>query len=166
MIRLMFASRLKVHAGQLWREISRMPGVNREISPYLIMTYPYRFREFSLDNAPTDRTLFRSILLAGGVIPFDLHFLRLHKVLPGEGFCEQSTSLFNRRWQHTRWIVNVGPSVTEIHDRLEINPRLHFAESLIKPIVRILFQHRHDVLRHQYSGTSCPTDVEIPPLLL
>jgi hypothetical protein len=103
-----------------------MEGVNEELMPLVRMTVPRRAR---------------GLTLAGGVVPFDAHFLCLEAI--GERrFLERSSSLLQRVWEHERTVVPEGGGC-RVTDRVTFEPRLPGAARLAGPLVERIFRHRH-----------------------
>jgi ligand-binding SRPBCC domain-containing protein len=145
MIRLSFRTALKAPPHEVWARVSTMDGVNQELHPWVHMTVPAAFRRRSLQDATPAQlqgVLFRSVLLAFCCIPFDLHALRLARVLPGEGFNENSTSWMQKTWMHRRRVLADGDGCVVV-DELAVEPRLFFMAPVVRLIVGFLFRHRH-----------------------
>src|SRR5690242_11902647 len=98
-------SSLGAPATDVWEHATAMDGVNWELSPFVEMSVPRRMRGLTIANAPLGEVAFRSVLLAFGVVPFDVHSLQLESVSPPNGFVEESTSWLQRRWRHERTIT-------------------------------------------------------------
>jgi ligand-binding SRPBCC domain-containing protein len=145
-IELSFTSALRAPRAEVWAVVSTMRGVNAELRPFVRMTYP-DFAETLSDAAIVPgRVVFRSWLLAGSVVPIDRHDLAFERVMDGEGFEEESTSLLQRRWRHERRLSDAPEGGCVVLDRLVIAPRLGIARPLVALTVRLLFEHRHRVL--------------------
>ncbi|MBZ0272693.1 hypothetical protein K8I61_11700 [bacterium] len=98
------------------------------------------------------RVLFKSVLLAFGFLPFDVHSLALERVDPGHGFVEESTSWLGRRWHHERSFEPLGENGCRVTDRLTVAPRAAFAAPITRAVVRFLFIRRHRRLRSRFGG--------------
>jgi hypothetical protein len=127
-----------------------MEGVNDELMPLVRMTVPRRARGLSLADVPLGVHEFTSYLLAGGVVPFDAHFLRLDEV-GDRRFLERSSSLLQRLWQHERTVEPDGTGC-RVTDTVTFEPRLPGAARLVRPIVARIFRHRHRRLRARFGG--------------
>jgi hypothetical protein len=149
-IDLSFHSRLSADAGLLWEHATSMAGVNYELGPLVRMTVPRRARGLRVDDAPLGEVAFASVVLAGSVLPVDLHRLRIVEVGPGHRFLERSSSLLQARWEHERWIEAEAGGGCRLNDRLAIDPRLQPAARLTRPVVRHLFERRHRRLRARF----------------
>jgi hypothetical protein len=150
-IGLEFQSRLSADAERLWQHATSMAGVNYELGPLVRMTVPRRVRGLRVDDAPLGKVAFTSIVLAGSVLPVDLHRLRIVEVGPGHRFLERSSSLLQACWEHERWIEAEAGGGCRINDRLAIDPRLRPAAPLTRTIVRRLFERRHRRLRARFA---------------
>lgn len=141
-------SRLPAPPAAVWAHASSMEGVNYELRPLVRMTVPAALRGRGLDEAELDTVLFQSVLLVGGVLPFDRHALKLVKVQPGRGFQERSTSLLHKRWEHDRTIVADGEG-SLVTDRVTFEPRFGSA-GLERAVVAAIFRHRHGRLTERF----------------
>lgn len=150
MIELRFSSELKAPAADVWSRVSTMAGVNAELMPLVRMGYPERFEPLRLADAPTGQVLFHSVLYLFGVLPMDVHALRLDAVHEN-GFDERSSSWLQREWIHRR---RVEPTVSgaRVTDELRICPRLALATPLVRLLVRWIFLHRHRRLRKHFGA--------------
>ena len=118
-----------------------MEGVNEELMPLVRMTVPRRARGLTLADLKLGVHEHTSYLLAGGVIPFDAHFLCLEAI--GERrFLERSSSLLQRVWEHERTVIPAGDGC-RVTDRVTFEPRLPGAARLGGPLVERIFRHRH-----------------------
>lgn len=120
-----------------------MAGVNHELAPFVRMTHPARLQSLADVEVVPGVVLHRCWLLAGGIVPFDRHALALERLLPGEGFDEESTSWLQRRWRHERRLTDAPGGGTIVADRLVIEPRLRLAAPVTRRLVGFLFRHRH-----------------------
>jgi hypothetical protein len=137
-----YSSTLPVAADTVWRQASSFAGVNRELWP-LHMSAPPGARLTA--DTPTGRVLFRSRLTLLRLLPLDLHSFGVAVVWPGRGFREQSHSLLQRRWVHTRTIAPIAADRCLVRDELEFEPRL--LPALVTRVVHATFQRRHARLR-------------------
>jgi hypothetical protein len=96
-------STLAASPAEVWQHISSMAGVNRELMPLLRMTYPAGLERLDQQTVPLGARLFRSYLLAFGVLPVDWDDLAFESITPGQGFVESSSLATARTWQHRRW---------------------------------------------------------------
>lgn len=147
---LCFASWLPTDPATVFRVIRTMEGVNRELRPWIRMTFPPRHA--TLLDEESQGVSFASWLLALGVVPFDRHRLTLERIYQGPevyGFDEESTSWLQRRWRHERRVV-AAPGGCEVIDRLVVVPRVGVVAPIVRRIVQALFEHRHRVLRRHH----------------
>ncbi len=132
--------------------VSTMEGVNAELRPFVRMTFPAEAGQLSDAAIVPGQVLFQSWLLAGSVVPMDRHSLALERVIDGEGFDEESTSLLQRRWRHERRLLDTSDGGCRVQDHLVIVPRLKLARPLVAWTVRRLFDRRHRVLRRRFGS--------------
>lgn len=145
------SSTLPCRKDMLWEHIVKMPNINKELMPYMRMTYPAEMAGLTGGEAiPFGKTLFVSVILLFGIIPIDLHWLRLDNLIEGKAFYENSTTLLNRTWKHTRSLVDKGNGKTELTDELEFMPRIGFMGYIVLHIVKFIFRHRHQQLRRTF----------------
>lgn len=144
------ASVLRAPPEVVWADVRTLDGVNRELAPWMRMGAPAAWAAVPLDEVPLGVTLLRSPLLAFGVVPFDLHALRLVAV-EGASFRERSTSCLQAAWAHDRRVVP-HPDGCVLVDEVEATPRLPGVGPIVDRVVRELFAHRHRVLRTRYGG--------------
>lgn len=144
-----FSSTLALPAADASSRLLRPSAVNAELGPWLRMTMPAPWGEQPLPAWPVGRPLFRSVILLLGVLPLDLHHFRLEAT--GEaGFYERSSSLLLRSWRHKR-LLRAVPGGTFVEDRLVFACRLPVLGSLLAPVYRAVFRHRHRRLRRWYA---------------
>jgi len=153
-VELRFSSKLAAPPDQVWTAVVSVEGLRREMRPFLRMTIPRGVASLDSLEVMPGRRLFRSYLLAFGVIPFDYSDLTLIELRPGRGFLEQSPMGSMRLWRHERRIDPVAsdPGCSVVTDRLTFTPR--FAAPLAAWIVHRFFEHRHAVLRRHFGPTA------------
>ena len=135
-----------------------MDGVNAELTP-VRMSHPTGAT--IAPGVPLGRPLFRSVVSLWGLVPLDVHELRLVDVRPDEGFHESSRSVLERRWVHRRSLAD-APDGVEIADELEFEPRI--LGFLVARIVAATFERRHARLRRLFPGRDAgPPRVEWLP---
>jgi hypothetical protein len=142
-IDLRFSTGLAASAGEVWAVVSTMDGVNAELRPLVRMTHPAHLQSLTDASLEPGEVALRSWLLAGGLLPFDRHALRLDRVLDGEGFDEESTSWMQRRWRHERRVSDHGDGTCIVTDHLIVVPRLGLMRPVVARVVVFLFTHRH-----------------------
>jgi ligand-binding SRPBCC domain-containing protein len=141
---LVFESRLRSSAEQVWKHATSMTGVNEELRPILQMTHPAGMESIDGRAVPLGTPLFRSSVRLFGVLPVDVSDLTLVEIGPGYRFLERSPMKTQRVWQHERTVNPDGEGCILI-DRLSFEPRL--ASSAVGWVVRKLFEHRQRRLR-------------------
>ncbi|HTV25858.1 MAG TPA: hypothetical protein VMG12_44480 [Polyangiaceae bacterium] len=142
-IELEVASALAAERRTVLAHAASLAGVNQELYPIFRMTAPRAFRERSLFEWPVGKPLFRSWMLAGGILPLDFDRIELVTVDPESGFEECSVMLAMKRWRHERRVLDRGPGSSTVVDRLAFVPRLPGTGWLLEASVRQLFRHRH-----------------------
>jgi ligand-binding SRPBCC domain-containing protein len=143
------ASLLAATPAAVWERVASMTGVNAELMPLVRMTFPRGAERIDTVAHTAGKPLFRSVLLLFGVLPIDVHQVALAKLDPGVGFLECSSSLLHRRWIHERRLEPEGEN-TKIRDRVSFESRVPFLGTLLAPIVRAIFRHRHERLRRHF----------------
>jgi len=152
MISLHFESRLSAPRERVWQWITSLRGISAELSPLLRMTAPRGVRNIvDLEFTPGVR-LFRSRVYLFGILPIDRSDLTLLELDPGRGFLEQSPMLSMRLWRHERRIIDYSgdASAVRLIDHLTFSPR--WAPGLVRWFLRLVFLHRHAVLRSTFAG--------------
>jgi hypothetical protein len=142
------SSRHPVELFSVWSHISSMKGVNYELMPYIRMTYPKNRESIAASDTSLFKpgeTVFLSLILLFGCIPFDLHWLCFDSIEIGTGFHENSVTLLNSMWKHRRLLTQYRNYV-EIRDEVEFSPRLPVMGYILLPIVRFIFGRRHEKL--------------------
>ena len=146
------SSTLKSNSTLVAEQCFLMDGVNYELSPFLKMTCPNEWSNRPIIEWPVEERLFTSVILLFGIVPIDLHRFYLLTANDG-GFNEDSSSLMNKHWRHSRSIVSSNGSC-KVTDSVEFVSRLSFLEYFMKPIYAIIFKKRHNKLREKY-GIHC-----------
>lgn len=146
---LTFGSSVAASPQQAWAWITSFDGISKELSPLLRMSAPREARDLAAIRMTLGVPMFRSWIRFGGIVPIDFSDLTLVALTPGVGFVEQSRMGSMRRWRHERTVSAELPGC-RIADTLMIEPR--FGGRIAVAAVRLLFQHRHRMLR-RYLGT-------------
>lgn len=141
-------SRFQVPAETLARDLLNIAAVNSELKPYFKMTAPSNWMQRDVRKWPTDKALFKSLILLFGRIPIDLHYFQLAEVLP-LGIRERSTTLMNRSWHHDR-IIEPLEKGCRLRDTVRIEPRLKAIRPIAAMAYKAVFEHRHRQLRKKY----------------
>jgi len=134
--------------------MSSMAGVNLELSPYIKMTYPKDKANLSDQTTQfiSGETIFVSFLLLFGLIPIDVHFLRLDAFDKGTSFTENSVSLLQESWRHHRILTQTSAECVDVTDTVTLQPRLPLLGHLLLPVVRFVFRGRHINLQSMFHG--------------
>ena len=135
-------SRLNAPPEAVWELVRRMSTVNVELSPFAGMTFPGDDYAFSEKDTELGAFLFKSCILLFGVLPMDWHYVRMNKVVDGQGFSEDSVSLMHKYWRHDRWIEPAEKGCI-LHDKVVFLPRLPLVGNLALLIYRVVFRNRH-----------------------
>lgn len=141
---------LPIPASTFWAGMS-MEAVNAELMPLVRMTVPTSWRAAPIGRWQTGKLLFRSWILLFGVLPVDLHALKLEEIREGTGFKELSSSMVNRVWMHERWTEPHGERCVLV-DRVTVQGRLPPLTSLLMPVYRWVFRHRHAQLKRMHAN--------------
>lgn len=143
---------LKVSPEQFWSSMS-MESVNWELAPWVRMSAPTQWRACAIDQWRTGELLFKSWILLFGVLPSDLHSVRLLHIDAAGGFVEASSSWMNREWRHERR-TQAHPQGCLLEDVVTVTGRLPWITAALMPVYRLVFAHRHRRLRHKYGGSA------------
>jgi hypothetical protein len=128
-----------------------MAAVNHELGPWLRMTARSPWAGQPIVAWPAGRTLFASWILFLGVLPVDRHRFALESPPCSRGFRESSSSWCMAQWRHERRVESLG-TVMQLTDRIEWHARLPGFSTLLAPIYRSVFRHRHRQLRRRYGA--------------
>jgi len=143
-------SELPIRPEDFWARMS-MDAVNAELMPLVRMTTPAAWRQCPLPQWTMGQVLFRSVILLFGVLPVDVHALRLESIDPQRGFHERSSSWANRLWQHERTTeATAGGCI--VTDQVTVVGRAPWMTWLMMPIYRFVFRHRHRRLQALYAS--------------
>lgn len=142
------SSALAISAHRFWTD-STLADVNAELAPWVRMTAPKAWRRKPLRLWPCGKPLFRSWILLFGLVPVDIHQFYMKAMHLQGGFDEQSTSLTNRYWHHTR-VVAPRDDGCQVTDEVRFASRLPLLGELLLPIYHGIFRSRHRVLRRKY----------------
>jgi hypothetical protein len=153
-IDLRFSSHLAASRADVWAAVSTMAGVNDELRPFIRMTHPRDRQSLTDARFVPGELVFRSWLLAGGVLPVDRHSLVLERVIDGEGFDEQSTSWVQRSWRHERRVVDEGDGTCTLTDHLVAVPRVRLMRPVLAWAVAFLFRRRHRYLVEHFGAAA------------
>lgn len=150
---------LPAPASDVWSEATRMPSINREMGPWLKMTYPREVDDLALDGGleaagrSVGDPLFPSWILFLGVLPVSRAEVTIVELEPGRRFVEQSKMFGMKLWRHERTIEPVVERDREgctVTDRITLEP---LVPSLAEPLAKVLtvfFGHRHRQLAKRF----------------
>ena len=148
MMEFEYTSELKVGAEILRRDAFTMEGVNFELFPLIKMTSPKTHTSKSILEWPKNERVFTSVLLLLGFIPVDCHSFNFIG-LEHDGFEEHSSTFMNKIWNHKRTIIDAG-NRSLVVDKVSYQSRTPLIGSLMKPLYKFIFEHRHNRLRSKY----------------
>lgn len=149
-------SRLNAPAARVWSAAATMAGVNYELAPLVRMTAPAQFRAAPIDEWEARPALFRSWILLGCWLPWDLHSFGMEALEPGRAFREKSSSWQQREWRHDRSVEPLEADSCLVRDRVRFRPRFGPAGRLALPIFRAIFRHRHRRLLRRFGRAPAP----------
>lgn len=142
------SSELPIRPDEFWAGMS-MDAVNAELMPLVRMTAPARWRDCPLSQWTSGQVLFRSVILLFGVLPVDVHALRLDEIDTASGFVERSSSWVNRQWEHRRTTTATARGC-RVTDEVTVVGRFPWLAWALMPVYRLVFRHRHRRLRALY----------------
>jgi hypothetical protein len=147
-------STLTASPADVWKHISSMSGANYELGPLMRMTHPSGLERLDQETVPLGQRLFRSYILAFGILPVDWDDLAFESITPGSGFSERSSMATARLWRHRRWIEPLAAGGCRLEDHLTWAPRIPGTGFVHRAIVPTLFRHRHRRLVAMFGGTT------------
>lgn len=136
-----FETRLRAPAADVWSHATSIAGVNRELFPLARMTAPAGGRLDSASIVP-GRRVFRSWILALGVLPVDYDDLTFVEFQEPHRFLERSPMLTQRLWEHERTVEPAGEGCL-VRDSVRFDPRIAALGRLQLPVFRLVFANRH-----------------------
>ena len=134
-------SELNASSKEVAEHCLTMNGVNYELLPIAKMTVAREWKLKPLNDWPANDYICYSLILLFGFLPVDVHRIKFLSTSE-TGFCEASTSLIHKLWNHKREIVAVGDK-TKIIDKINYVPRINVIGNLLKPIYKFIFDRRH-----------------------
>jgi ligand-binding SRPBCC domain-containing protein len=152
-IDLVTTSTLNAPRADVWRWITSVEGISKEMWPYFRMTAPAGVRDLDdLDIKPGVPFAHSRVYLFG-FIPLGSWDFTLLEMDRGRGFVEQSPSTFMECWRHERRLVDDpnAPSSVRLVDHVTFVP--HDPAFLVGRFMRRVFEHRHRVLRKHFGHT-------------
>lgn len=145
-VTLSFKSEVAALPDEVWKHITSIKFISREMKPYLRMTAPEGIENLASVDVALGEPLFRSRLFLFGFFPIGHSLLTLVELQEGVGFIEESPMSWMKLWRHERRIAPAGRG-SIVSDHLTFQPVL--AVRIAVWFVRVLFNHRHAVLRRQ-----------------
>lgn len=140
------SSRLAASAPIVWAHATAMADINRELAPWMRMTFPPAAAGLSLADADADvrlgEPLFTSWILFLGFLPVDRMRLVLTELDPGRRFVERSAMTVLRSWRHERTVEPDGDGCV-VTDSVEAAPPLGFGAPILRWVLGRFFAHRH-----------------------
>jgi len=149
--RFEFSSRVTAPAAEVWAHATSMRGVNRELFPLARMTHPRELSVLEPERVPLGQRVFRSWILALGVLPIDYDDLTFVALEPGRRFLERSPMWSQREWQHER-VVEPTAGGSILTDRVSFAPRVAWLGPIFLAVFRLAFALRHRNLRRIFGG--------------
>lgn len=137
-----FETRLVASAAAVWAHATSMKGVNEELFPLARMTSPPSVATLEASNVVPGRRMFRSWILALGVLPVDYDDLTFVEFEAPCRFLERSPMLTQRLWEHERVVTAASHGCT-VRDSVRFEPRWRWMGHLQLPIFRLVFANRH-----------------------
>lgn len=137
-----FETRLGAGAETVWAHATSMQGVNRELFPLARMTSPASMATLDASGIVAGRRVFRSWILALGVLPVDYDDLTFVEFEAPRRFLERSPMLTQRLWEHER-VVSAEPHGCTVRDSVRFEPRWRPMGFLQRPVFRLVFANRH-----------------------
>lgn len=149
------SSHVAAPPARVWAHATSMAGVNRELWPLARMTHPAALTTLAPAPEALGRPLFRSWILAGGVLPIDRDDVTFVAFEPGRRFLERSPMLSQREWEHERIVEPAGAGCV-VTDRVRFVPRRAILGSVFLPVFRATFRLRHRNLRRLFGDPRAP----------
>jgi len=146
-VELRYSSQLRTPAAEVWDAAMSLAGINAEAMPIFRMTAPPGIRGMVDADFVPGRMLFRSRVLAFGLIPYDWTELTLVEFEPGRRFVERSRMGSMHSWQHIRTVepADEGCVVT---DELRFEPK--WPRPIARLMIGIAFRNRHRQLKRRF----------------
>lgn len=154
--RLRFESDLAAEPEALWAAATDPASINRELRPWLRMTWPAHVGRLTPESVPLGQRLCRSWILLWGVLPIDFDDIVVEAIDPPRGFRERSSLLTCRRWWHDRTIEPLPDGGTRVTDAVGFTPRTLVPDWLVRWVVGAIFALRHRNLRRDFGEHGLP----------
>ncbi|MDI1442639.1 hypothetical protein [Polyangium sp. 6x1] len=147
------ASDLDASPARIWERVATFEGVNDELGPWLKMSTAPGTSNRLDEGVPLGKSLFRSWLLLGGLLPVEYDDLCFSRLESGRGFLETSSMGTQLAWVHERTLEPVGSGArARLTDRLRFTPRWGALGRPSRLLVTGVFTHRHARLRARFGG--------------
>jgi ligand-binding SRPBCC domain-containing protein len=141
---LKFQTCVSAPISEVWKWITSLNGISREMWPYFRMTAPRGVKTLQDVKFKPGECLFRSKIYLFGFLPFGHDDITLISLSEGQGFIEQSPMSFMKLWRHERYLSS-SENGTVITDQITFEPR--HAMNLVARFMKQVFIHRHEVLK-------------------
>ena len=141
---LKFQTCVSAPISEVWKWITSLDGISREMWPYFRMTAPRGVKTLQDIKFKPGERLFRSKIYLFGFLPFGHDDITLISLSEGQGFIEQSPMTFMKLWRHERSLSG-SENGTVITDQITFEPR--HAANLVARFMKQVFIHRHEVLK-------------------
>ena len=151
-ISLHFESKLNAPRERVWDWITSIEGISTEMKPFFRMTTPRGVRSIVDLHITPGVSMFRSRIFLFGFIPIGYSDMTLIELDQGHGFVEQSPMASMQFWQHERRIIPCpsNEDTVLLTDSITFRPRM--AIRFVGWFMRLVFTHRHSVLRNNFYG--------------
>ena len=152
-ITLHYESQLKASRERVWDWITSIEGISREMRPFFRMTTPRGIRSIGDLQVEPGVPMFRSRFFLFGFIPLGYSDMTLIELDPEHGFVEQSPMASMELWRHERRIVPCPSDEDAVLLVDHVTFRPHTAIRFVGWFMRLVFAHRHSVLRANLCGS-------------
>lgn len=152
MIHLRFESTLPARPDVVWRWITDVRCLRREMRPWLWMSIARGIRNLQDLQVQPGTPLFTSWLWLFGVLPLGTSRLTLLALEPGRVFVEQSPMTGMRLWRHAR-SLHLQNDGTRVVDQLTVDPLL--PALVVRAFLQLFFTSRHRALRRRAARQAC-----------
>ena len=129
---------------EVWKWITSLKGIQKEMMPYFKMTAPKGIKAISDLKIELGKRLFRSHIYLFGFLPYGYDDITLIEYSEGNGFIEESPMTSMELWRHQR-DLEIAENGTMITDQLTFKPK--HASKMVGKFIQRVFKHRHKVLK-------------------
>ena len=148
MLEFSISSRLNANPEQMWQSAIRASQINSEFKPLLKMSFPRDLDDITESWQP-GKKLYRSWILLGGFLPIEYDDVSFVEVIPGQRFCERSSLLSQKVWEHQRKIEPLLNGC-ELVDTIRFSPRIPALGFIYLLLFKLIFSWRHRNLRQKF----------------